>query len=426
MLGTSFVSSLRRVRGIGVRVGTLRPPLQWFPSHIVTGVERAKGSHRWKGTSSDSTLAPVPVRKSLTEKLFRFSSDEGLRSAYTSVTGHTRIGLLLGDMDIIAGDVCYSHSDGYNASRRLTIVTARCDRIRLHKGDGLDPSRDLRMVGSMAWVGNSSMEVEVQLKQQHSGSEEWTSVVSGYFLMVSRDYSTYKAARVNPLLPETPEEIKKFEEGAARNQKNRQERQHSLHEHAPSTEETALIHKLYKEREMSRRRLESSSPGAEECGDNVPVREGEKKKRAVSPDDTYFEATKLMHPARKNVHGKVFGGYIMREAFELGYLTACNFAKRDRVRFVMMDDIIFLEPVEIGQVLSFGARVVYTAESKDIIQVMVTADVIRPTTGSRTTTNTFHFTFASDNLDTAVNPRSYREAIMLLEGRRRAMSLDLE
>jgi len=361
----------------------------------------------------------MPVHKSVTKKLFRFSSDEALRSAYTSVTGHTRIGLLLGDMDIIAGDVSYAHSDGYNPSRPLTIVTARCDRIRLHAGDGLDPSRDLLMVGTMAWVGNSSMEVEVDLQQQPPGSDEWHSVVSGYFLMVSRDPVTYRAAKVNPLLPETPEERKRFQQGEARNQKNRQERKHSLHEHAPCAEETKLIHFLYQEREALRRGLDASICGTER---ELP-REEIQRKRVVSPDETYFEATKLMHPARKNVHGKVFGGYIMREAFELGYLTACNFAKRDRIRFVMMDDIIFLQPVEIGQVLSFGARVVYTAASKDMIQVMVTADVIDPTTGQRNTTNTFHFTFASPRLAAAINPCSYREAIMLLEGRRRALSL---
>lgn len=29
-----------------------------------------------------------------------------------------------------------------------------------------------------------------------------------------------------------------------------------------------------------------------------------------------------MHPQDKNLHGKVFGGFVMREAFELGWLCA--------------------------------------------------------------------------------------------------------
>jgi len=35
-----------------------------------------------------------------------------------------------------------------------------------------------------------------------------------------------------------------------------------------------------------------------------------------------MEKTLLMHLQDKNLHGKIFGGHVMREAFELGWLNA--------------------------------------------------------------------------------------------------------
>jgi acyl-coenzyme A thioesterase 9 len=48
---------------------------------------------------------------------------------------------------------------------------------------------------------------------------------------------------------------------------------------------------------------------------------GNLKESAVSMKDTYKEAYFIMHHQEKNVHGKVFGGFLMRKAIELALLT---------------------------------------------------------------------------------------------------------
>ena len=87
--------------------------------------------------------------------------------------------------------------------------------------------------------------------------------------------------------------------------------------------------------------------------------------------DTRFDSTQYMHPREQNIHGHIFGGYLMREAFELAFLTACTFAHQEFVQFLVMDEIEFLAPVRIGQILNCSALVTYTDPFNRLIQVAV-------------------------------------------------------
>lgn len=91
--------------------------------------------------------------------------------------------------------------------------------------------------------------------------------------------------------------------------------------------------------------------------------------------DTRFDSTQLMHPREQNIHGHIFGGYLMREAFEIAFLTACNFARQDAVQFLVMDEIEFLTPVRIGQILNCSAIVTFTDPKNRLIQVAVSVTV---------------------------------------------------
>jgi len=61
-------------------------------------------------------------------------------------------------------------------------------------------------------------------------------------------------------------------------------------------------------------------------------------------------------PQDRNIHGKVFGGYLMRTAHELAWSAAFSFAG-EQPTFVSMSDVSFHVPVEIGHLLHFSARV---------------------------------------------------------------------
>jgi acyl-coenzyme A thioesterase 9 len=129
----------------------------------------------------------------------------------------------LEDLDAFAGNIATRHADDNNPkSRPLTIVTASVDEIQLW--NTLHPDRDLKMEGSVTYVGKSSMEVEIKVSQI---SEEISTIaLDAIFTFVARD-SNGKAAQgfrsmlkriliffvVNPLLPQTEQEIQRFQLG---------------------------------------------------------------------------------------------------------------------------------------------------------------------------------------------------------------------
>lgn len=106
----------------------------------------------------------------------------------------------------------------------------------------------------------------------------------------------------------------------------------------------------------------------------------------------------------------------MRKAFELAFSTAHVFSSIQPA-FKAVDEITFVAPVSIGDIVCFTSEVVFT--DNDYIQVSVAADVISPQTKERKTTNVFHFTFLSRGNKKKVYPYSYEDAIKMADGRRK-------
>jgi acyl-coenzyme A thioesterase 9 len=84
----------------------------------------------------------------------------------------------------------------------------------------------------------------------------------------------------------------------------------------------------------------------------------------------------------------------------------------------------FRNPVPIGSILLFTSSVVFSrAPISSSFQIMVTAEVIDPSSGARVITNIFNFTFSSSLMDTKhlsqVLPRTYEESMKYLEGKRK-------
>mgnify|MGYP002621178700 FL=1 len=70
--------------------------------------------------------------------------------------------------------------------------------------------------------------------------------------------------------------------------------------------------------------------------------------------ETHLEKSMLMHVQDKNLSGKVFGGFVMREAAELGWVTAFSYdCGKSYPEFVHIDDVLFLNPVEVGSIATF-------------------------------------------------------------------------
>ena len=112
--------------------------------------------------SLKKSLSPRKTSDSAIKMIMPFSKDLELRERYINFFGALRLGKLLEDLDLIAGQVAYKHTEGWE--RGLTIVTAACDRIDL-LGD-LRSDRDLQFLASINWVGKSSLEVGIRISSK--------------------------------------------------------------------------------------------------------------------------------------------------------------------------------------------------------------------------------------------------------------------
>jgi acyl-coenzyme A thioesterase 9 len=101
--------------------------------------------------------------------MYGFSSDPVLREQYRDPWNSIRIGMLLEDLDSLAGSIALKHclDDDDELTRPPLLVTASVDRISIKKPLLIDV--DLKIGGAVAWVGRSSMEIRMEVNQPVHG-----------------------------------------------------------------------------------------------------------------------------------------------------------------------------------------------------------------------------------------------------------------
>ena len=102
------------------------------------------------------------------------------------------------------------------------------------------------------------------------------------------------------------------------------------------------------------------------------------KARIKPPNSVWMEDSKLKNliicqPENRNRFNKIFGGFIMRQAFELAWANT-NVFGRCRPYCLHMDDIWFRKPVEVGSMLYYNSQICYTQDH--YVQTRVSAEVI--------------------------------------------------
>jgi acyl-CoA thioesterase YciA len=78
-------------------------------------------------------------------------------------------------------------------------------------------------------------------------------------------------------------------------------------------------------------------------------------------------------PADANLHGDVFGGWIMAQVDIAGAIPAARRAQ-GRVATVAVTSFVFKEPVFVGDLVSFYARIVKTGRTSVTVDVAVYAE----------------------------------------------------
>ncbi|KAK7055168.1 HotDog domain-containing protein [Favolaschia claudopus] len=387
----------------------LRVPELWAESILHDSHKAPSTQAVEEAQATTDPLTPRNMHDSYCEVVLPFSSSPKLLEKYTNVRGGIRTGKLMEHLDSLAGSISYKHmlgprvdSLGKIEDRGFYIVTASADRLDVLSP--LNPSCDLRLSGQVIYTGSSSMEVAVKMETIGSGGEDET-VMLGRFSMVCRDAVTHRARNVHPLIISTPEEQALHTMGEDMKKRRQSQALRSLSRVPPSSTEAEFLHSFF-----------------------LKHGENNRSDQRVWMGDTKVEKTMLMFPQERNIHQKIFGGYLMRLAYEasLGFSNASLFMRGGHVRFLSLDGIAFAQPVPIGSILRLTSHVLHSTSSEEfplIVHVGVTANVVDVQTGNEITTNEFRFTWCRDDPVSAVPqrkivPRTYKEAMLWLEGKR--------
>ena len=89
--------------------------------------------------------------------------------------------------------------------------------------------------------------------------------------------------------------------------------------------------------------------------------------------------TVLMTPGMANFSGKVHGGAVLKLLDEVAYACAAQYCGRYVVT-LSVDQVTFLQPIQVGELLSFLASVNYTGSSSMEVGIKVVAQDIRTQT----------------------------------------------
>lgn len=105
-----------------------------------------------------------------------------------------------------------------------------------------------------------------------------------------------------------------------------------------------------------------------------------------------IQLAQLMMPEHANNHGNVHGGWIMKLADEAGALASTRHAGHRTVT-VAIDQMVFRQPIRIGDLVILDAEVTYAGRTSMEVEVNVTAE--NPITGERTHTNTAYLVYVA-------------------------------
>ncbi|KAI9256071.1 acyl-CoA thioester hydrolase [Helicostylum pulchrum] len=389
------------------KVYTVRPVTFWMDKILEKENKRPLDipTTQYQQASVKKTMAD-----SYMEEYLPFKSTPALLDEYITTGGKVRIGKILEDLDALAGAISYKHMDTFVNSAPLTVVTASVDRMELLMPNTVE---DFKLSGHVAYVGKSSMEVFVKLETipQYDPSTVASSpfpprdfmakptpntVLFARITMVAVDSATGKSVRVNPLITNTDEEKKLAEYAQDCKSRKRLAGESALSKAAPTADERLTLHDIYLK---------------------YPDKKDVAPENAVWMEDMSLQSVFLMQPQDRNIHNKVFGGYLMRRAYELAHATGSVFAKTN-VSLLSLDEIIFKKPVPVGSLLNLHSQVIYSQDTS--FQVSVSAEVTDVEAGTTDLTNTFHFSLsAQDKPVREILPRTYAESMLYIEGKRR-------
>ncbi len=135
----------------------------------------------------------------------------------------------------------------------------------------------------------------------------------------------------------------------------------------------------------------------------------------------------VMAPEMANFHGNVHGGHILRLLDQVAYVCASRYSGQYIVT-LSVDQVIFKEPIHVGELVSFHASVNYVGNTSMEVGIRVIAENLL--TRETRHTNTCYFTMVALDknrrptkvppleLHTEVQKRRHQDAVLRREKRK--------
>lgn len=284
------------------------------------------------------------------------------------IPGNIRWGRLLEELDKMAEDAALEYVQQVNPNAR--VVTAAVDDIALHTPANI--SKDVFLRARINYVGRTSMEVGIRVDQDKDADH---SLAACYFTMVARlgDGDEAESVEIPQLDYESDLEKRRYNNAIER-QKEYREALDAIGE-PPNKQEFRHLQQLHR---------------AQDKDDFDGLLAGKLIRHNME----------RMYPDNENVPKKIFGGYVIRRAFELALMHAEEIVP-NRPVFVRVNRINFLQPIRIGDKLDYTSRVAYTGETSMSIEINIERTSLNKV--SKALSNTCIFTFV--NVDENMNPQ---------------------
>ncbi|KAI1747640.1 Thioesterase/thiol ester dehydrase-isomerase [Xylaria castorea] len=402
---------VRQTDGVYSGLTDGRPRVPWIEAF------RQQQEGKTKTISSDG---PKPEERDMT-LCYPLGRDPSLSDTYISSSGHIRLGSILMDLDALSGIIVYKHT-GPN----VTTVTAALDRITI--AHPLTEICDLEYSGQVTYVsGRSSAEVTCKVaRARKEGEMPDDPLLTCTFTMVALNPETERPTHIPRLICETAEEEKIFKISEAKALAKKEMLKTSLLEKAPTDSESALIHKIW----------------LRHVAYNAASNTLRRPRHVIAMSKTVLSTANIMQPQYRNRHQTmIFGGFHLKQAFELAFCCAASFAHA-RPTFISADPCTFRNPVPVGSVLYVKATVVYTDPSlfeedesepsqRDAaapltrIHVRVNSKVRGVEDELARPTGQFNYIFTVPK-DIHVLPRTYQEFMMYVDAWRRVRAFDAQ
>jgi acyl-coenzyme A thioesterase 9 len=331
-------------------------------------------------------------------KILPLTTDEALRRRFMvldePILANMRFGLLLEVLDKVAEEAALNYVNRFFPEAR--VVTAAIDNIVIHHVT--DMSRDMHFKARINHVGRSSLEIGIRVEQP---GDPLRHIASCYFTMVARSGRGEEVASVTLAGLEYSNDLEKQRaENALKRRKDYKEQQALLRE-PPSREEFEMLTNLH---------AAQDEPGF----------------KGLLTGRLTADAWERMYPEQENVPQKIFGGYLIRRAYELSSIC-CEQVAPDRPIPMAVNRINFFHPVRMGDKLHYTARVIYTNGS--FICVEANIERISRDRTTKALSNSCLFTFL--NVDGELNnqpvptvyPTNYGEDARYLTAHRSCRSL---